>query len=65
MSDEDISQKHIINCRAKEVASGNISECLEIPEKGCPHALPFGGGYFCLHPLRTEIVRKTCEIEGS
>lgn len=39
-------------CRVRKI-SDDLMECLV--EKDCPHALPFGNGKFCRHPLKHQI----------
>ncbi|HAO20957.1 MAG TPA: hypothetical protein DCQ37_11115 [Desulfobacteraceae bacterium] len=62
MNEDNRSQKSLCgkeSCRAKWVIEGKISECTNMPIRGCRYAFPFGDEHFCLHPMREDIVRKT------
>lgn len=45
----DNNEVDISNCRVRMISS-DLMDCLV--EKNCPHALPFGNGKFCRHPLK-------------
>lgn len=45
-------------CRGRHIKS-DLVECLVELPSGCRYALPFGCGFFCLHPERIEIVQRT------
>jgi hypothetical protein len=50
-------------CRAKVAGFGDCADCLVENSYHCPHALSYGGGCFCQHPQRGEIIRCTLERE--
>jgi hypothetical protein len=66
MSKEGSSQKDqpvMESCRARWIIQGKIIGCMNMPVRGCTYALPFGDEYFCLHPLSSDIVYKTHDID--
>ena len=50
------SQRGIENCRAIEVGIGDFAECAQWGPVDCPHALPFGYCFLCMHPQVDEII---------
>ncbi len=48
----DIDETDISTCRVRMI-SNELMECRV--KKECRHALPFGNGKFCRHPLRHQI----------
>lgn len=49
----------IENCRAVAVGIGNFAECAQWGPVDCPHAMPFGYCFLCLHPQVDEIIENT------
>jgi len=46
-------------CRVENIVPCKLFGCLVTAPSSCPHALPFGKGYFCLHPEREQIAART------
>ncbi|HLO14456.1 MAG TPA: hypothetical protein VK206_06490 [Anaerolineales bacterium] len=53
------SVQSIENCRAVEIGIGNFAECTEWGPTNCPHAMPFGYCFLCMHPRVDEIIENT------
>ncbi len=47
------------NCRAIEVGIGSFAECAQWGPVDCPHALPFGYCFLCMHPHVDDIIENT------
>ncbi len=47
------------NCRAVAIGIGNFAECAQWGPVDCPHAVPFGYCFLCLHPQVDEIIENT------
>lgn len=68
--DDEIDQKsasgpvallaQVESCRAKEVVSGKLVECL-VKGSVCEHSFHFGNKLFCSHPLKHLIAKRTRE----
>ena len=46
-------------CRAKDMRIAGFCDCLVEKPYECPYSLSFGGGFFCYHPKRNEIIQNT------
>jgi hypothetical protein len=53
------SMQDIENCRVVETGIGNFAECANWGPVECPHALPFGYCFLCMHPRIDDIVENT------
>lgn len=50
-------------CFAKDIGIAQFAECLVSDPQQCRYVLPFGHGYFCLHPHRDTIVANTKQLQ--
>jgi hypothetical protein len=46
-------------CRAIEVGLGDFVECAQWGPVNCPHAVPFGYRFLCMHPRVEAILTNT------
>jgi hypothetical protein len=46
-------------CRGRRIGVKDIVECLSLPEHHCEFLMSFGHRYFCNHPQRLQIARRT------
>jgi hypothetical protein len=52
------------DCRAKLIGTSTVAlECLVPPPQSCGSVLRFGNAYFCFHPSRWEIARRTLALK--
>jgi hypothetical protein len=47
------------SCLARDAGLPNYADCLVDSPYQCPYALRFGWGFFCRHPERSEIAKRT------
>ena len=46
-------------CRAEDSHLRGYADCLVTHPFRCQYAVSFGGGFFCCHPHREEIIQNT------
>ena len=46
-------------CRGRHIGVKDIVECLSLPEHHCEFLMSFGHRYYCNHPQRLQIAKRT------
>ena len=59
---KSMNADNIAKCRVIEIGIGDFAECAQWGPVTCEHAMPFAGGYLCMHPRLDDIIKNTRKV---